>query len=483
NARTKLIWQCKEGHVWKAKPDHIKRGQWCPNCAGVKKLSIIEMQKLANKKDGKCLSEEYKNIHTKLTWKCKEGHIWKALPSNIKKGHWCPSCAIKRITNAQKLTIKEMQKLAEEKGGKCLSDHYVNARTKLIWQCKEGHVWKAKADHIKNGHWCPKCAGVEKLTLNDMHELARKKEGKCLSEEYINAQTKIIWQCKEGHIWKATPNKIQSGRWCPLCSEGLSERICRRYFEHIFNAKFPKSKFNWLFNNEGNQLELDGYNKEWNIGFEYQGRQHYEFIPFFHRNKETFKKRRLDDKLKKKLCKLNGITLIEVPHIISYEEMQEYIISQCRIKNIDVPNNFTKINYKSFKVYSRENLKAMKDLAKKRGGFCLSNQYLNARTKLKWKCREGHVWKAIPDSIKRGSWCPKCAIKLKANKRSLTIGEMQKLAEKKEGKCLSTNYVNAKTKLIWECKIGHTWRAIPANIKKGHWCPFCARNKNKSFKI
>ena len=245
----------------------------------------------------------------------------------------------------------------------------------------------------------------------------------------------------------------------------------------MFNATFPKTKFNWLVNNEGNQLELDGYNKEWNIGFEYQGRQHYEFIHFFHRNEETFKKRRSDDKLKKKLCKLNEITLIEVPHIISYEEMQEYIISQCRIKNVDVPNNFTKIDYNSFNVYSRDNLKAMKDLAKKRGGFCLSQQYLNARTKLKWKCREGHVWKAIPDSIKRGSWCPKCANKLKANKRRLTIEEMQKIAEKKGGKCISTNYVNAKTKLIWECNIGHTWRAIPANIKKGHWCPICARNK------
>jgi len=409
NARTKLKWECKEGHIWKADADHIKRGQWCPECAGVKKLSILEMQKLANKKDGKCLSEEYKNIHTKLKWQCNEGHIWKALPSNIKRGHWCPSCAIKRITNAQRLTIKEMQKIAEAKGGKCLSDQYINARTKLMWQCKEGHLWKAKPYHIKNGHWCPKCAGVEKLSLNDIQDLAKQKEGLCLSKEYVNAQTKLIWQCKEGHVWKATSNKIQSGRWCPLCSEGLSERICRKFFEHIFKAKFPKTKFDWLVNNEGNQLELDGYNKEWNIGFEYQGRQHYKYIHFFHRNKETFKKRRFDDYLKKNLCELKRITVIEVPHTISYEEMQEYIISQCRIKNIGIQDIDTKIDYKMFRVYSRDNLKEMKDLAKKREGICLSKQYLNARTKLEWKCKEGHIWSAIPDSIKRGSWCPICA--------------------------------------------------------------------------
>ena len=442
-----------------------------------KKLTIEEMYCLAESRGGKCLSSEYVNARTKLKWQCKKGHIWDAIPSNVIKGHWCPECGHEISASKQKLTIKEMCLLAESFGGKCLSSEYANARTNLAWQCKLGHIWKAKPHHIKEGHWCPKCAGVEKLTINEMHDLAKQKEGKCLSKEYVNAHTKLMWQCKEGHTWKATPNKIQSGRWCPLCSGGLSERVCRSFFEHMFNATFPKTKFNWLVNNEGNQLELDGYNKEWNIGFEYQGRQHYEFIHFFHRNEETFKKRRSDDKLKKKLCKLNEITLIEVPHIISYEEMQEYIISQCRIKNVDVPNNFTKIDYNSFNVYSRDNLKAMKDLAKKRGGFCLSQQYLNARTKLKWKCREGHVWKAIPDSIKRGSWCPKCANKLKANKRRLTIEEMQKIAEKKGGKCISTNYVNAKTKLIWECNIGHTWRAIPANIKKGHWCPICARNK------
>ena len=61
--------------------------------------------------------------------------------------------------------------------------------------------------------------------------------------------------------------------------------------------------------------------------------------------------------------------------------------------------------------------------------------------------------------------------------KKLPIEEMRCLAGNRGGKCLSSEYVNARTKLIWECNIGHTWRAIPANIKKGHWCPICARNK------
>lgn len=35
--------------------------------------------------------------------------------------------------------IEDMQKLAEKRGGKCLSTEY--AYTKLEWECDEGHTW------------------------------------------------------------------------------------------------------------------------------------------------------------------------------------------------------------------------------------------------------------------------------------------------------------------------------------------------------
>ena len=34
-----------------------------------------------------------------------------------------------------------MQELAKARGGKYLSDRYIDAKTKMKWQCKEGHVW------------------------------------------------------------------------------------------------------------------------------------------------------------------------------------------------------------------------------------------------------------------------------------------------------------------------------------------------------
>ena len=33
-----------------------------------------------------------------------------------------------------------------------------------------------------------------------------------------------------------------------------------------------------------------------------------------------------------------------------------------------------------------------KDVAISKGGECLSTEYVNSQTKMKWKCSEGHVW-------------------------------------------------------------------------------------------
>jgi len=100
-----------------------------------KKLSIEEMQKLAELKDGKCLSKKYINTTTKLKWECQKGHRWEATPNNIQSGSWCPECAIERKRN----TVEEMWKIGEERKGKCLSDKYINNKTKLKWECQKGH--------------------------------------------------------------------------------------------------------------------------------------------------------------------------------------------------------------------------------------------------------------------------------------------------------------------------------------------------------
>jgi len=63
-----------------------------------------------------------------------------------------------------KLTLDEFKEIARDRGGKCLSNEYINVDTKLQWECKEGHMWWAKASHIKyRNQWCPACANNKKI--------------------------------------------------------------------------------------------------------------------------------------------------------------------------------------------------------------------------------------------------------------------------------------------------------------------------------
>lgn len=299
-----------------------------------RKLTITEMHDLAEERGGFCLSKKYINCITHLKWKCSKGHTWKAKPNNIKNGRWCPECSINKM---KKYSIVDMQNLAKLKEGKCISKVYKNNITEMKWECKEGHQWYAIPDQIRRGNWCPTCAGVKPLTIQDMHKLARKNKGKCLSKEYKNANTHLDWECSEGHQWKAMPRTIKSGSWCKKCYWGIS-------------------------------------------------------------------------------------------------------------------------------------IEDAKKLAKKMNGKCLSKTYKNTFTKLHWKCNKGHEWEATYTSIRTGHWCPHCS-----NKKIRTIQDCHDIAKKHGGKCLSKQYLTAKTPMRWQCKRGHRWVVASQNIfYRGDWCRECA---------
>jgi hypothetical protein len=179
----------------------------------VKKTSIQDCHKLAESRGGKCLSSEYTNNSTKLKWECKEGHIWESAWQYIyNKGHWCIYCG-----GSNKKSIMDCHKLAESKGGKCLSLDYINSNSKLKWQCEKGHIWDTCYSLINQGSWCPECVGRKKKTIEDCHKSAQLKGGKCLSTEYIECHHKMIWECEKGHIWNTPYTSIVEGTWCPEC--------------------------------------------------------------------------------------------------------------------------------------------------------------------------------------------------------------------------------------------------------------------------
>ena len=64
----------------------------------------------------------------------------------------------------------------------------------------------------------------------------------------------------------------------------------------------------------GEKLRLDAFIKELNIGFEYDGIQHFRYTPQWHRTKAEFERSKERDIRKNELCSLQNITLIRIKY-------------------------------------------------------------------------------------------------------------------------------------------------------------------------
>lgn len=257
----------------------------------------------------------------------------------------------------------------------------------------------------------------------------------------------------------------------------VGEKITREIFEQIFGYNFIKTRPEWLLG-----LELDGFCKELNLAFEYQGLQHYEPIKFYGISK--FEKQKINDKKKKFLCELNNVKLIIIPqynktnNINKCIETVEYILTK---NNICIPNwskfiDEEKINKPLINVFGSSRIKLLEDILLIKNGKLLSSSCFKTTDLLLWKCKYGHEWKARIQDIENKHWCPDCA-----GLRKKTISDMHAIAKIKNGKFLSEKYINATTKYIWECNRGHQWEANYGNVKTGRWCPKCCDRRNKKY--
>jgi hypothetical protein len=324
------------------------------------------------------------------------------------------------------------------------------------------------------------------FNIDDCHMVAKMYGGEFLSDKLDIYERKYPWKCSNGHIWEALPyTVVKQNTWCPICAKtsSYSERICRAYFEHLFQAEFPKLRPEWLRNPKtGRKLELDGYCEKLKLAFEHQGTFHFNVV--WHNTVSKLENNNQRDADKRKISKAFGITLIEIPalfEIIKLENLQDYIVNECQKFGIIINNSRLTIPVDLSKVRVNDIIDRLRKIAKDRNGKLISEVYLGMGSKLTWECHLGHQWEATPSHIKySGSWCPKCP-KPKPF-LSFTLEDMHNLAKKFGGLCLSTEYKNRNLPIKWECSKGHQWDTRPSTALKT-WCPICYYASKDSKKI
>src|SRR5690348_15393526 len=116
----------------------------------------------------------------------------------------------------------------------------------------------------------------------------------------------------------------------------LGEAIMRAAVQEAFPAhSIVKARsIPWLRNN---RLEFDCYNDELRLALEYQGIQHYEYVPHFH-GKDRAKLELLQqrDAYKREATLDNWFVLIEVPYTIPYTRIRAYVHEELRSLGYDL---------------------------------------------------------------------------------------------------------------------------------------------------
>lgn len=306
---------------------------------GKTKYNISFAENIVKSRGGHCLSSVYKNTKDKMLWQCEQNHKWYASLEKIKYGRWCPYCA-----KNKKLSIEECNKLASSKNGKCITRKYTNAHTKLLFECKNNHRWRASYANVYSGKWCPICAGVSKNNLTDCFKLAESHGGKCLSIKYVNATTIMQWKCSRKHKWNSTYNNIQRGQWCPECNTSKVQNKLFSIIRDIFfqyEAKQNFTDFVWLKSKKGRKQEIDIFVYNIKLAIEYDGIQHYKPTRFGgisqKRAEENLKYTKKLDKLKNKKIKQNPE---DVKYFIRFNYLEkkklskEYVMKKLTDNNI-----------------------------------------------------------------------------------------------------------------------------------------------------
>ncbi|WP_423382436.1 hypothetical protein [Burkholderia sp. LMG 32019] len=170
---------------------------------------------------GKCLTDQYGGIGETYLWECANGHRWQARGTNIVAGGWCRACFARRNGDSRLIPerMNDIQAKARSYGGECLDETYHGSNAKYRFRCARGHEWTTWGHLVLGGKWCRRCANIAKSrTIEDMQAIAAERGGRCLSTEYHGNRIKLTWQCSLGHVWDSMPNTvINRGAWCPNC--------------------------------------------------------------------------------------------------------------------------------------------------------------------------------------------------------------------------------------------------------------------------
>lgn len=187
------------------------------------------------------LMGEYKNARTKSWFLFECGHGVYVNPNQVRNGVGCGICQEETRPTSEKIN----QELKESGRTVRIAEEYVNANTKVLFKDECGHSWKAIPNDVLRGSGCFECYGSHPMTKEEINKkLSDQGRSVRLIGNYSSNKEKTLWTDACGHFWDSTAiNVLHNGHGCRQC---------------FGNVVLSKKEINRRLSLEGRDVELIG---------------------------------------------------------------------------------------------------------------------------------------------------------------------------------------------------------------------------------
>lgn len=272
--------------------------------------------------DNFCYSKvDYINSQTKILIKCRMGHEFMIRPDmHINRGDGCRVCKNNNMFKENSFFIKELKKIYKDSYDYSITE-YDGVYDDVSIICKKHGNFKRKPNLLLRGRGCNKCCVNGKLDINQFINNANaihKNRYDYSKSIYINSRTKIDIICEKHGIFSQLCNNHLRGHGCNKCNRSNGEINIENFLddnEIIYETEFSFNDLRYRYPLRFDFAIMDK-NRDVRFLIEFNGKQHYDYYPKFHKSENDFEESLIRDGMKIEYCEKNNIKL----YIIRYDD-------------------------------------------------------------------------------------------------------------------------------------------------------------------
>ena len=409
----------------RAEPSRIGAGGAALNLEDARARLAALQAVVAERHDGRCLSERYTRQAAKYAFECARGHRFAASASNvIHRGSWCAVCAGNAPLDAAALSAA-----ADSIEASIDPERPFRGAGALVGLvCHAGHRFELRAATLADGRaaGCPTCR--EQASTRSMLERAGAAAGRnglsVVGSDGPGRRALLTLRCRCGHVFERGAEGVYLvGRTrCPRCRGAVgvpdaAERLralprsASKTTRHALLAELVRERHG------GRLLSTD-----WDT---------------------------LQSRYRFRCAKAHGFSA-SAANVIHRGSWCPACAGNARL---------------SLRTYAA--------LAASRGGALVPGQRVdNRHTRLRFRCARDHVFELALQNLgaREDGWCARCAL---IDQREAEYRALSRAATLAGYRLLSPKIRYRKEALLFECPAGHEWRCRSWDFRTGTRCGVC----------